>query len=80
MAIYTLVEVEAEIVIWKAALTALSLGKSTQIGDKRLDHYDIPAVRDHLQYLDQQRSQLQATGGAILPAAGRTYAKNGRGR
>lgn len=81
MAIYTLAELETEITTYKAALTALAAGKTTQIGDQRLDRHDLPTVRDHLQWLDQQRGQLQAAGGeAPAPAAGRTYAANGRGR
>ena len=78
MALYTLAEIETEISTYKAALTTLAVGKSTTIGDKTITRHDIPAMRDHLQWLAQERDQLAATGGTIAPAVGRTYARNGR--
>ena len=79
MAIYTLAEIETEISTYKAALTGLAAGKSIQIGDKTLTRHDIPTVREHLQYLDQQRSALTASP-AQSRAYGRTLAGNSRGR
>lgn len=79
MAIYTLAEIETEISTYKAALSALAAGRSTKIGDKELTRHDIPTVREHLQYLDQQRSALTASPSQSR-AYGRTYAQNGRGR
>lgn len=80
MAIYTLAELETEISTYKAALSALAGGRTTKIGDKELTRHDIPTVREHLQYLDNQRDQLITSGGVARPAFGRTLASNGRGR
>lgn len=79
MALYTLAELETEISTYKAALSALSAGRSTKIGDKELTRHDIPTVRDHLQWLDQQRDQLSACPSPVA-AVGRTYARTGRNR
>ncbi len=78
MALYTLAELDAEIAVYKAALSALAAGSRTRIGEKELWRHDIPSVRDHLQYLNLQRDQLTATGGVPRTAFSRTYAKNGR--
>jgi hypothetical protein len=80
MAIYTLAELETEISTYKTALTGLADGKTITMADKTLTRHDIPAMRDHLQWLDNQRSQLTATGGISAAPVGRTYASNGRGR
>lgn len=74
MAIYTLEEIEAEISVYKNALTSLALNKTVTIGDKTLQRQDSEFVRSHLLWLDQQRSCLNST------AVGRTYGKNGRNR
>lgn len=79
MAIYTLAELETEISIYKAALSALAGGRTYKVGDKELTTQDIGPVRSHLQWLDQQRDALLTTPNA-RPAYGRTYAQNGRCR
>ena len=78
MSIFTLAEIETDIVIYKAALSALASARTTKINDKEITRHEIPALREHLVWLDNQRNTLTATGGTVLTAAGRTYARNGR--
>ncbi len=78
MAIFTLAEIETEIATYKAALSALAAARTTKIGEKEVTRHDIPSLREHLEWLDNQRNTLIATGGTVPTAAGRTYAKNGR--
>lgn len=77
MSIYTPAEIEAEITIYKAALSALASARTTKINDKEITRHDIPSLREHLQWLAGQRDSLAVSGAASTPAAGRTYARNG---
>lgn len=80
MAIFTLAELDAQIVIYKAAYQAASSGKQVTIDGTTLERLTPSEILTHLQWLDNQRDQLTATGGIVTRAVGRTYAVNGRGR
>lgn len=78
MALYTLEEIETEITRLKSIRSALTHQRSVRIGDKEYTARDIPEVVKELEWFDLERQKLTATGGAVAPAVGRTYARNGR--
>jgi hypothetical protein len=80
MAIFTLAEIDAQIVIYKAAYQAAASGKQITIDSTTVERLSPTELMKHLQWLDNQRDQLTATGGIQTRAVGRTYAVNGRGR
>jgi hypothetical protein len=58
MSIFTLAEIQEQKVQWKAALLALSTGKSYSIGTRTLTRNDINDVKTTLEWLDQKEISL----------------------
>lgn len=80
MAIFTLAEIDEQITVYKAAYKAVASGAKITMESTAIERLSPTEIMKHLQWLDNQRDQLTATGGIQARATGRTYARNaGRG-
>ncbi len=70
MAIYTQEELNQEISDWKKALSAVRHGREYMIGSRRLTRNDLKEIREHLEWLDRQRSKA-GTGCGMTVLVGR---------
>ena len=67
MAIFTRAEKAAHIAKWKAALLAVAEGQEFTIGTRRLRRADLPAIQQHLDWLDQQSTVEDEAAGTGSP-------------
>jgi len=66
----TLAEVQAQLVVWKAALTAAASGKAYTIDNRQLTRHNLPEIRDTITWLERKEASLTAEGlGSSKPAA-----------
>lgn len=56
--IWTLTELDEQIAAYKAALLAVTTSQSYKIGTRELTRADLPEIRDTLDWLGRERSQL----------------------
>jgi len=68
MAIFTRAEKAEHIAQWKAALLAVAQGQEFTIGTRRLRRADLPAIQQHLDWLDRQTTVEDAAAGNGSPA------------
>lgn len=57
-AIYTREELQAEMSLWKKALSACATGKSYSIDGRSLTRHDLPSIRQHLAWLQDQLAAI----------------------
>ena len=62
MAAYTLAEVNAELTLWKAALSACSRKQEYTIGDRSLTYADLPEIRQTIDWLESKQTRLTSGG------------------
>ena len=80
--IWTRPELEEQIRIYKAALTACASGSSYTIGTRSLTRQDMAAIRDHLDYLAGELAALTRGAGPLfvearIPRRGRPFPPRG---
>jgi len=68
MAIFTRAEKAEHIAKWKEALLAVAQGQEFTIGTRRLRRADLPAIQQHLDWLDRQTTVEDAAAGNGNPA------------
>ena len=69
MALYTKDELDAEIIQYKRAISALSRAKEYSSGNFRVVRSELPELRAHLEWLGKQHDALEAggsSGGVIV--------------
>jgi len=75
MALYTTAEITAEIAAWKGALTALATAKSYTVSSggmtRTVTRENLPEIRAHLEWLEQQQAKASGTGGRPVVIIGR---------
>lgn len=63
MALFTLPELNEQIVAFKQALLALAVNQSYKLGKREFVRADIKEIRETLEYLDRERSKLASGSG-----------------
>lgn len=63
MSLFTATEIAEQIVLWKKALAALSLGQGYRIGGRWLTRADLPEVRVTLDWLAAKQGALEGRAG-----------------
>ncbi|UJX40373.1 DUF6148 family protein [Desulfovibrio sp. JY] len=70
MAIFTRAEKAEQLAAWKAALLAVAEGQEFTIGTRRLRRADLPAIQQHLDWLDKQATVEDQAAGTGSPMFG----------
>jgi hypothetical protein len=66
MAIFTLTEIETQLTTWKAALLAVSAGKSFTVDGDTYTAAEEEQIRKTLVFLDHERSRLTGKRAGVL--------------
>ena len=65
-AIYTLEEIESELLLWKKALRACATGKSYTIDGSTLTRQDLDQIRTHISWLMAEKAKLERRSSAVF--------------
>lgn len=67
--IWTRVELDEQIALYKDALKKCASGASYSIGSRSLTRQDLPRIREHLAYLADELAALQGRRGPVMVQA-----------